>query len=199
MFTGLITDVGTIKSVETTNTKDRRLRIMTQYKNLDLGASVACSGACMTVVATQDNWFDVEVSTESLDKTNIGTWAQGTQINLERSIKLGSEMGGHIVSGHVDGLAEIHSIENQDGYYQLDFRVPDEFLGFIAKKGSVTLDGIALTVNDITDNTFTTMIIPHTWSHTTLKNRQRGDTVHLEIDMLARYVARLQEVYRKDA
>lgn len=194
MFTGLITDIGTIQSVTSTNNKDRRLRIKTQYTNIGMGASIACSGACMTVVAMGDGWFEVEVSTESLDKTTIGTWTEGTQINLERSLKLGDEMGGHIVSGHVDGLATLTNVTPEDGYYKLTCAVPEEFLPFVAKKGSVTLDGIALTINELREHEIELMIIPHTWSHTTLKNRVIGDKLHLEIDMLARYVARLQEV-----
>jgi len=197
MFTGLITDIGTIQSVTSTNTKDRRLRIATQYRNIALGASIACSGACMTAVELGEDWFEVEVSVESLDKTTIATWQEGTRINLERSLKLGDEMGGHIVSGHVDGLVTLFSVNPEDGYYTLTFEAPNEFLPLIARKGSVTLDGIALTVNDITDNKFTVMIIPHTWSNTTLGDRKAGDKVHLEIDMLARYVARLQDVQAK--
>lgn len=199
MFTGLITDIGIIQSATTTNNKDRLLRIQTQYKNIDLGASIACSGACMTVIRQQDDWFEVEVSSESLDKTTIGSWTTGTRINLERSLKLGDEMGGHIVSGHVDGLATLIAIEPEDGYYKLTFEAPDEFLAFIAKKGSVTLDGVALTVNEIKGTKFECMIIPHTWTHTTLCDRQSGDKVHLEIDMLARYVARLQDVQQQKA
>lgn len=194
MFTGIIQDIGTVKSIE----KDGDWRIVVEtdmdLSQTPMGASICCSGCCLTVVEMGDNWFAVEVSNESLDKTVIGSWGQGTKINLEPSLKLGDELGGHIVSGHVDGLAELQSITQDADSYRLAIEVPADLAKFIAPKGSVTLDGISLTVNEVEADVFGVNIIPHTWQKTTLSQRNEGDKLNIEIDMLARYVARQLEV-----
>jgi len=156
--------------------------------------SIACSGCCLTVTAIKGDMFYVDVSAESLSKTNIGTWQEGTKINLERALKMGDELGGHIVSGHIDGLATLISNETDGESWRLMFEVPQDLAHFIAPKGSVTLDGISLTVNEVEGSRFGVNIIPHTWENTTLSSRAEGDFVHLEIDMLARYMARMLEV-----
>lgn len=195
MFTGIITDIGTVKSVDNAS-GDVRLGIETAYdlSTVDMGASIACSGCCLTVVAQKDNVFYVDVSAESISKTTIGSWGEGSRINLERALKVGDELGGHIVSGHVDGLAKLISITPEGDSYRLKFDVPQDLACFIAPKGSVSLDGISLTVNEVEGNQFGVNIIPHTWEHTTLSDRKEGDDIHLEIDMLARYMARMLEV-----
>jgi len=192
MFTGIITDIGMVTNVEKKDGGDMRLAIHTSFDlaQTDIGASIACSGCCLTVVEKQDDMFFVDVSAESLSKTNIGEWVEGAKINLEQALKMGDELGGHIVSGHVDGLAELVSLEQEDGSHRLMFDVPKELCSFIAPKGSVTLDGISLTVNEVDDTKFGVNIIPHTWDNTTLGQASVGDNVHLEIDMLARYVQR---------
>lgn len=194
MFTGIITDIGTITSV-TNNGGDTRIGIRTDFdlSKTDIGASIACAGCCLTVVEKQGDIFFVEVSAESLSKTNIGSWAKGTKINLEAALKMGDELGGHIVSGHVDGLAVLQRITPEGDSHRLVFDVPANLGGFIAPKGSVTLDGISLTVNEVEGTQFGVNIIPHTWENTTLGALSEGGTVHLEIDMLARYVARMLE------
>jgi len=199
MFTGLIQDVGSVVSVDKTR-GDARIRIATSIDlaRESIGASIACSGCCLTVVekGTLDNgrgWFDVDVSAESLSKTAIGSWGQGTAVNIEPSLRLGDEMGGHIVSGHVDGLATLESITPEGDSYRLKISVPQDLAGFIASKGSVALDGISLTVNEVDGNVFGVNIIPHTWDKTSLGHAKEGQSLHLEIDMLARYVARMLE------
>ena len=194
MFTGLIQDIGTVRSIDT----DGGWRIVIGVDAMDLareaiGASIACSGCCLTVVDKGDDWFAVDVSHESLGLTIIGDWSEGTRINLEPSLRLGDEMGGHIVSGHVDGLAELVGLEEDHDSWRLKIKVPTELSGFIASKGSVALDGISLTVNEVEGDVFGVNIIPHTWQYTTLSNRKIGDKLNLEIDMLARYVARMLE------
>jgi riboflavin synthase len=192
MFTGIITDIGMIASVEKKRGGDLRLGIYTNYDldQTDIGASIACSGCCLTVVKKIDDIFFVDVSAETISKTNISEWTDGTKINLEQALKMGEELGGHIVSGHVDGLAKLVSLTQEDGSHRLIFDVPSELGGFIAPKGSVTLDGISLTVNEVEGKTFGVNIIPHTWDNTTLGRIREGDKVHIEIDMLARYVQR---------
>lgn len=193
MFTGIITDIGTVKSVTTDG--DRRFDIATRYdmSRVDIGASIACSGTCLTVIEKGDGWFAVQASGETLDKTTAGSWAEGTPLNLERALKLGDELGGHIVSGHVDGVADVISTEPAGESLKIDFRAPDELAKFIAPKGSVTLDGVSLTVNNVDGTGFSVNIIPHTQAETTLGRIQPGQRVNLEIDVLARYVARLND------
>ena len=191
MFTGIITAIGQIEELK--ETADRWLKITTPWAcdRIDLGASIACSGVCLTVVERADNWFAVEVSAESLSRTTIGGWQKGSQINLERALRLGDELGGHIVSGHVDGLASIEAITPVGDSHKLDIRVPEDLSKFIAEKGSVTLDGVSLTVNEVEGSCFAVNIIDHTWTHTTLGHATIGQQLNLEIDMLARYVSRL--------
>lgn len=193
MFTGIITDIGTVASVIKGNKGDTRIGIYTNYDldGVEIGASIACAGCCLTVVQKVDDIFMVDVSAESLSKTNIGGWEEGTKINLERALKMGDELGGHIVSGHVDGRAQLVSLHQEGGSWRLRFKAPEDLAGFIAPKGSVALDGISLTVNEVEGQEFGVNIIPHTWDKTTLGRIKQGDSVHLEIDMLARYMARM--------
>ena len=191
MFTGIISAIGRIDDIQKPG--DWRLKITTPWDcaKIDLGASIACSGVCLTVIERDADWFAVEVSAESLSRTTIGTWQAGTQINLERALRLGDELGGHIVSGHVDGLAIIDQITRSGVSHELKISVPDALSKFIAEKGSVSLDGISLTVNAIEGSRFGVNIIDHTWGHTTLGHATIGQHLNLEIDMLARYVSRL--------
>ncbi len=195
MFTGIITDVGQVRHVEKRG--DLRARIGTSYDTagIDLGASIACDGVCLTVIETGADWFDVEISAETVSKTNIShnTWDEGRRLNLERALKVGDELGGHIVSGHVDGVAELIALEDEGDSTRATFRAPEELAKFIAPKGSVTLNGTSLTVNDVDGATFGINMIPHTKSVTTWGDARVGDRINLEIDTLARYVARLQE------
>ena len=194
MFTGIVTDIGTLRSLERRG--DLRARIATGYDtdSIDIGASIACSGVCLTVVQLGPDWFDVEISAETLDKTNIGVWVEGQTINLERALKVGDELGGHIVSGHVDGLAEIVDMRPEGDSVRYTFEAPRALARFIASKGSVALDGTSLTVNEVDGTRFGVNIIPHTQEVTTWGQSKAGDTVNLEIDTLARYVARLAEM-----
>ena len=191
MFTGIISAIGRIDDIQKPG--DWRLKITTPWDcaKIDLGASIACSGVCLTVIERDADWFAVEVSAESLSRSTIGTWQAGTQINLERALRLGDELGGHIVSGHVDGLAIIDQITRSGDSHELKISVPDALSKFIAEKGSVSLDGISLTVNAIEGSRFGVNIIDHTWGHTTLGHATIGQHLNLEIDMLARYVSRL--------
>lgn len=193
MFTGIITDIGRISALERRG--DLRARIATQYdtENIDIGASIACDGVCLTVVALGVDWFEVDISAETLSKTNLGTWGEGQRVNLERALKVGDELGGHIVSGHVDGLAEVIACTDEGDSTRLTFRVPAELAGFIAPKGSVALNGTSLTVNEVSDTEFGVNLIPHTKEVTTWGTVKVGDMINLEIDTLARYVARLRE------
>jgi len=194
MFTGIITDIGEIRSLE--HAGDLRARIGTGYdtNGIDIGASIACSGVCLTVVQLGPDWFDVEISAETLNKTNIGTWSEGQKVNLERALKVGDELGGHIVSGHIDGLAEIVQMRSEGDSVRYTFEAPRALSRFIAPKGSVALDGTSLTVNEVDDTRFGVNIIPHTQEVTTWGVSKVGDRVNLEIDTLARYVARLAEM-----
>ncbi|MGE5566319.1 MAG: riboflavin synthase [Parcubacteria group bacterium] len=191
MFTGIVTDVGRVRSVRQTN-RDRRYEIETAYDlaGVDLGASISHSGCCLTVVEKGDGWFAVEVSGETLSKTTLGELKEGDRVNLERAAKLGDEMGGHIVSGHVDGLGEVISVEPEGGSHRVRIRAPKPLHRLIAPKGSITVEGVSLTVNEVEDDTFGVNIIPHTWDVTTLGQLTPGAKVNLEIDMLARYLAR---------
>jgi riboflavin synthase len=194
MFTGLITDVGRLRKREPLE-KGMRFEIETGFPmdEVAIGASIACSGACLTVVEKGEGWFAVDVSAETLDKTTLDGWRVGRRINLERSLRLGDELGGHIVSGHVDGVAEIVDRGPDGEATRFTIRPPAELAHFVASKGSVALDGVSLTVNELSDRGFGVCIIPHTLVCTTFGDLQPGDRVNLEIDMLARYVARLLE------
>ena len=194
MFTGIVTDIGRI--VETKHTGDLRARIATRYdvNGIDIGASIACDGVCLTVVALgPEGWFDVEISGETVSKTNLGGWGPGKRVNLERALKVGDELGGHIVSGHVDGLAEIVSVRPEGGSVRVRFRAPEALARFIAPKGSVALNGTSLTVNEVEGAEFGVNFIPHTQAATTWGEVAVGDKVNLEVDTMARYVARLRE------
>ncbi|MRG73374.1 riboflavin synthase [Alphaproteobacteria bacterium HT1-32] len=196
MFTGIITDIGCIADVIKREGEDLRFHIQTSYDvaSIDLGASIACSGCCLTAVDFGSDWFAVDVSGETLSKTTLGNWKIGQRINLERSLKVGDELGGHIVSGHVDGVATIADIQSEDGSHRFTFDAPRTLARFVAQKGSVALDGASLTVNDVSDTKFGVNIIPHTAVMTTFGDRKTGDRVNMEIDVLARYVARLSEM-----
>ena len=197
MFTGIVTDIGTIRAL--TRRGDLRARIGTAYDpaGIDLGASIACDGCCLTVVDRGTDgagpWFDVDISAESLSKTALGAWETGTRVNLERALRVGDELGGHIVSGHVDGTAEILRIAPEGDSLRYTFAVPGPLARFVAPKGSVALQGTSLTVNEVDGTTFGVNLIPHTRQVTTWGDRAEGDRVNLEIDTLARYVARLAE------
>lgn len=194
MFTGIITDVGEI--IELEQRGDLRARIKTAYDTtgIDLGASIASDGVCLTVISLGDDWYDVEISAETVSKTNLASWAEGKLVNLERALKVGDELGGHIVSGHVDGVAEIIKMQDEGDSTRISFRAPAELAKFIAEKGSVTLNGTSLTVNEVDGNEFGINVIPHTQQVTTWGGAKVGDLVNLEIDTLARYVARLNEM-----
>jgi riboflavin synthase len=195
MFTGIITDVGEIIQLEKKG--DLRARIQTNYdaKGIAFGASIACDGICLTAVDFGDNWFDVEISSETVSKTIIGTglWEISHKVNLERSLKVGDELGGHIVSGHVDGIAKVSSIKDEGDSTRFEFEAPRELARFIAPKGSVALNGTSLTVNEVKDGKFGINLVPYTKKVTSWDATQVGDPINLEIDTLARYVARLAE------
>lgn len=196
MFTGIVTDIGTVLELEQKG--DLRARIGTGYDvaGIDIGASIACDGVCLTVIAlgsTPQNWFDVQISAESISKTNIGGWVLGKRLNLERALKVGDELGGHIVSGHVDGLAEVVGLRREGDSTRATFRAPHALAGFIAPKGSVALNGTSLTVNEVEGTDFGINFIPHTQAATTWGDVALGDRVNLEIDTMARYVARLRD------
>lgn len=194
MFTGIITDIGVIESVEK-KPKGMRVAITTSYntKDIKLGASIACAGICLTAIAKSDNSFSVDISEETISCTNVSDWKKGTMVNLERALKAGFELGGHIVSGHIDSVAEIIKIKEIHEDHEVIFRAPKEFSKFIAEKGSITLDGVSLTVNKVSGNEFSVNIIPHTWKETTLGKLRVGDKVNMEVDLMARYAARLME------
>ena len=198
MFTGIITDIGHVLEVEQRG--DLRARIGTEYGvgGIDIGASIACDGVCLTVIALgsdPQNWFDVEISAESVGATNIGRnhWTSGRRLNLERALKVGDELGGHIVSGHVDGVAKVIELHDEGDSTRVRFRAPDDLARFIAPKGSITLNGASLTVNEVDGSVFGVNFIPHTKVATTWGDVVVGDPVNLEVDTMARYVARLQE------
>lgn len=199
MFTGIVTDIGTVEKVEPMN-EGVRLRVRTSYDpaTIDMGASIAHSGTCLTVTALPEagsnaRWFEVEAWEEALRLTTIGTWQVGTHINLERSLKIGDELGGHIVSGHIDGKAEILSVETEGDATRFRIRAPEGFERFVAPKGSVALDGTSLTVNAVDGAVFDVLIIRHTLEVTTWGERKAGDFVNFEVDTMARYAARLAE------
>ncbi|MFN3658788.1 MAG: riboflavin synthase [Pseudolabrys sp.] len=199
MFTGIVTDIGDIRSVEPRANNLTRLTIFTRYPRAELvlGASVACSGACLTVTETGEEggrtWFAVDAADETLRVTTVGRWRAGGRINLERALKMGDELGGHLVAGHVDGLAALVAREDMTDMARMVFRAPQALARFIAPKGSVALDGVSLTVNAVEGDTFSVLIIPHTLGATTLGALKKGDDVNLEVDTMARYAARLME------
>ncbi|GGX53157.1 riboflavin synthase subunit alpha [Tateyamaria omphalii] len=193
MFTGIVTDIGTITDLWQEG--DLRVRIQTAYdtSGIDMGASIASDGVCLTVVDLGPDWYDVQVSAETVSKTNLSGWAVGRRVNLERALRVGDELGGHIVSGHVDGVAEVVSVVDDGDSTRVQLRAPDELARFIAPKGSVALNGTSLTVNEVQGVVFGINFIPHTKDVTTWGDVAVGDAVNLEIDTLARYVARLAE------
>jgi riboflavin synthase len=193
MFTGIITDVGSVRSVHKAG--DLRVEIETLYDitTIDFGASIACNGVCLTVVEKNEKSFFVDVSAESVSLTNAGDWSTGSLVNLERALKVGDELGGHIVAGHVDGLAKIIKIHDEGDSTRVKLRAPDSLARFIAPKGSVALNGTSLTVNEVDGTEFGVNFIPHTKTVTTWSDAVVGDRVNLEIDTLARYVARLND------
>jgi riboflavin synthase len=197
MFTGIITDIGIVRSVEQRG--DQRLTIGCGYDmaTVDLGASIACSGACLTVVDKGEDWFAVDVSQETVSKTAPGLWAEGARLNLERALRVGDELGGHIVTGHVDAVASVTKAEEVGGSLDLTIEAPRALGGGIAPKGSIALDGVSLTVNQVEDASeatrFTINLIPHTADHTTLGGIAAGRKLNLEIDVLARYLKRMNE------
>jgi len=199
MFTGITTDVGEVYAVEPRAEGLVRLTIACGYPRagIAIGASIAHSGVCMTVVEAGEQggrtWYAVDAAAETLRLTTAGNWKQGAKINLERALKIGDELGGHIVAGHVDGIAMLEARKNLPDMARLTLRAPRELMRFVAAKGSVALDGISLTVNAVTADTFSVLIIPHTLSVTTLGSAKAGDRMNLEIDLMARYAARLME------
>ncbi|MES2055604.1 MAG: riboflavin synthase [Pseudomonadota bacterium] len=206
MFTGIITDIGAIERIDTAieTGGDTQIRISTGYDTatVDLGASIACSGVCLTVIDKsgpgEPGWFAVDVSGETISRTARDQWSEGRRLNLERALKLGDELGGHIVTGHVDGIGTVEAIDPEGGSHRVTVIAPAEIAPYIAAKGSITVDGVSLTVNDVVDRSdgttaFGLNIIPHTWAVTALGDFAAGRAVNLEIDVLARYLARMQE------
>lgn len=193
MFTGIITALGEVTSLEKKPEGGCRAQISTPWncEKIDLGASIACSGVCLTVVERDKHRFSVDVSEETLAVTTLSDWKEGRKINLERALAMGDELGGHLVSGHVDGLAELVSVTPDGDSFRILLDAPDALAHLIAPKGSVALDGVSLTVNSVDSRRFGLMIIPHTWEMTTLSLSQPGDKINLEVDMFARYVARI--------
>ncbi len=193
VFTGIVTDLGSVRSLEARG--DTRITFNTSYATdeIEIGASISCSGACLTVLEKGPGWFAVDASAETLSKTTFGDWEVGTTVNLERALKLGDELGGHLVSGHVDGVAVVSEIRREGDSLRFMFQAPTEHAYFIARKGSVTLDGVSLTVNDVRDCSFSVNIIPHTAEVTTFGALKAGGRVNLEIDLIARYLERLEQ------
>ena len=193
MFTGIITDLGSVRSINKAG--DWRFEFNTTLKTLeiDLGASISCSGCCLTLVDRGQGWFAADVSAETMSKTICGAWEEGAPVNFERPMKAGDEFGGHIVSGHVDGVGTVTSIEPEGDSFRFQFNVPKELLPFIASKGSIAVNGVSLTINEVNGTKFGVNIIPHTFQNTTFGAFCVGTPVNLEIDLLARYVARLLE------
>lgn len=202
MFTGIVTDIGTVETVEKRG--DTRFVIRCAYpaSGIDIGASIACAGCCLTVTDRGADeggtWFSVDASAETLSLTTSGGWVAGTRLNLERALRIGDELGGHIVTGHVDGMAEVIEKRPEGDSLRLLLRASDSLARFIAPKGSVTLDGASLTVNHVADSSFGINLIPHSQKMTTLGSLEAGNSVNLEIDVLARYVARLDEARMKE-
>ena len=201
MFTGLVSDIGTIERIERREAL-HRLRIACSYsaETIALGASIACNGPCLTVVAREavsdGSSFEVEIGAETLKRTTAGDWQDGFRLNLERSLRIGDELGGHLVTGHIDGVATILAIEASHGMSRFSLKAPDGLAHLIAAKGSVALDGTSLTVNEVEGDVFSGMLIPHTLAATTWGDRRAGDGLNLEVDLMARYAARLVEARR---
>ncbi len=199
MFTGIVTDVGEVRSVKPRADNLHRITIFCRYRRAELidGASIACSGVCMTVVGAGEedarSWFAVDAAAETLAMTTVGRWRHGSPVNLERSLKMGDELGGHLVAGHVDGLANVIAREDMTDMARFVLRAPPPLARFIAAKGSVALDGVSLTVNEVAGDDFSVLIIPHTLHATTFVALRQGDDVNLEIDTMARYAARLMD------
>jgi riboflavin synthase len=199
MFTGITTDVGEITRLEPRAEGLARLDIACGYEraSIALGASIACSGVCLTVVGTGEanarTWFAVDAAAETLRMTTVGRWRVGTRTNLERSLKVGDELGGHLVAGHADGIAELAAREDLPDMARLTLRAPAPLMRFIAPKGSVALDGVSLTVNEVADDTFSVLLIPHTLHVTTFGTLKAGDALNIEVDLMARYAARLMQ------
>jgi riboflavin synthase len=193
MFTGIVTDLGEVRALHRRG--DLQARIATGYDTgtIEIGASIACDGVCLTVTGLGADWFEVDISAETVSKTNVGDWAEGHCLNLERALRLGDELGGHIVSGHVDGVAEVVGLREEGDSTRITFRAPEALARFIAPKGSVALNGTSLTVNEVEGVEFGVNLIPHTKAVTNWGATRVGDRVNLEIDTLARYVARLQD------
>jgi len=193
MFTGIITDLGEVRAI--VPEADARFEFTTHFDTatLDMGASVCCSGVCLTVIDTGPGWFAATVSAETLAITTLSNWSIGKAVNLERALRLGDELGGHLVSGHVDGLGEFIATTEEGKSARLEFAAPDGLKRFIAAKGSITVDGVSLTVNSVENRCFGINVIPHTQAETTLGRLRPGDAVNLEIDLLARYAARIIE------
>ena len=194
MFTGIVTDIAQLTAVEPRAAELTRLTVACRdAQSIAVGASIALNGVCLTAVVRGDDWFAVDAAAETLRVTTAGRWRVGTRVNLERALKLGDELGGHIVAGHVDGLAAVVARDDLPDMAKLTVRAPKDLLRFIAAKGSVALDGVALTVNEVADATFSVLIIPHTLEMTTLGMLAGGDELNLEVDLFARYIARLME------
>ena len=195
MFTGIVTDFGEVRQVVSGAGRETRFEIATHYDlaTIAIGASIAHNGVCLTVVDKGADWYAIEASAETLSKTTMGTWRQGSRINLERALAVGDELGGHIVSGHVDGVARVAAIRPDNQSLRFTFEAPADLARFVAPKGSVALDGVSLTVNEVDGRNFGINIIPHTQAVTTFGTLRENDVVNMEIDMLARYVARLLE------
>ena len=194
MFTGIVTATGAVMSIERKG--DWRVCIAAPWAcdEIDLGASICCSGVCLTVTDRSSDSFEVDVSEETLSRTTLQTWQEGTAVNLERSLRMGDEMGGHIVSGHIDGVAVIKNITAVSDSHRLEISLPPLLEGFVAEKGSIALNGVSLTVNSVSESMFCVNIIEHTWKNTNLGETDIGSCLNLEIDMLARYVSRLMQV-----
>ena len=199
MFTGIVTALGSVAAIDPIGQgRDMRLKIATPAGFLvdppvALGASIACSGCCLTAVEFGSDWFAVDASAETLAHTKLGRWSTGSRVNLERSLRIGDELGGHLVSGHIDAVGTVVSITAENASHRWVFRVPRDLARFIAMKGSIAVDGVSLTVNEVGDDTFGVNIIPHTTAVTAFGVTKPGDPVNIEVDMLARYVARLRE------
>ena len=195
MFTGIVTDLGEVRRVARDQGLDARFEVATRYDldSVDIGASIAHNGVCLTVIEKAGESYVIQASAETLSKTTLGDWQVGTRVNLERACKVGDELGGHIVSGHVDGVARVVSIRPENESLRFTFEAPADLAKFVAPKGSVALDGVSLTVNEVDRRLFGVNVIPHTQAVTTFGGLREGDRVNMEIDMLARYVARLLE------
>jgi len=200
MFTGIVTDLGEVRSVQPRARNLQRITISCRYPRAEIiqGASIACSGVCLTVVdAGEDggrSWFAVDAADETLRVTTVGRWRQGSKVNLERPLKFGDELGGHLVAGHVDGIATVYAREDMTEMARVVLRVPATLARFIAPKGSIALDGVSLTINTVEGDTFSVLVIPHTLRETTFGTLRKGDDVNLEVDTMARYAARLMEM-----